>query len=62
MEKFLENLKHQAEDNPVLAMGVAAGLLTAVGKLVEAHTNSRNSKSWMRETQRRAMKDAIKLK
>lgn len=62
MDKFLENLKHQAEDNPVLAMGVAAGLLTAVGKLMEAHTNARNSKAWSLETQRRVMKDAAKLK
>lgn len=62
MEKFLENLKSQAEENPVLAMGVAAGLLTAVSKLMEAHTNMKNSKSWDRETKRRTMKDATKYK
>lgn len=62
MEKFLENLKAQAEANPVLAMGVAAGLLTAISKLMDANTNARNAKSWSRETQRRAIKDAKKLK
>lgn len=62
MEKFLENLKHQAEENPVLAMGVAAGLLTAISKLLDANTNARNSKSWDRETKRRSMKDATKYK
>ncbi len=62
MEKFLENLKAQAEANPVLAMGIAAGLLTAIGKLVEANTNAQNAKSWRRETRRRELKDLAKLK
>lgn len=36
MNDFLENLKSEAEAQPLLAMGVAAGLLTAAGKFVEA--------------------------
>lgn len=62
MDKFLENLKAQAEANPVLAMGVAAGLLTAISKFMEANTNARNARSWDRETLRRAKKDITKLK
>lgn len=62
MEKFLENLKRQTEENPVVALGVAAGLLTALSKLMEANTNARNSKSWSRETSRRIVKDAKKFK
>lgn len=62
MEKFLENLKAQAEDNPVLAMGVAAGLLTAFSKFMEANTNARNAKTWRREEIRREMKDNLKKK
>lgn len=61
MQKFLENLQAQAEANPVLAMGVAAGLLTAISKLVDANTNARNAKSWDRETKRRTMKNTVKL-
>ena len=46
MEKFLENLWTQAEDNPILAIGVAAGVITAVSKLM-------NSTAWTREIRRR---------
>lgn len=60
MDKFINNLKTQAEDNPVLAMGVAAGLITAISKLVDAGTNARNARAWKQEVARRAMKDAKK--
>lgn len=60
MNRFIENLKNQAEDNPVLALGVAAGLITAISQLLNAGNNARNSRSWDRETMRRAMKDASK--
>lgn len=57
MDKFIENLKHQAEENPVVALAVAAGLITAVSKLIDSGSNARNAKAWDRETVRRAMKD-----
>lgn len=57
---FINNLKRQAEENPVLALGVAAGLISAIGKLINANSNARNAKSWDRETMRRAMKDTKK--
>lgn len=60
MNDFLTNLQRQAEENPIVALGVAAGLITAIGKLIDAHGNLRNSKSWKRETRRREMKDARK--
>jgi hypothetical protein len=53
MDKFLENLKRQAEENPMLAMGVAAALFTSLSKLV-------NSAAWKQETARRIRKDALK--
>lgn len=55
MNEFLTNLQRQAEENPVLALGVAAGLLTSIGKLV-------NAAAWKQEVKRRAMKDALKTK
>lgn len=36
MEKFLTKLKQQAEDNPILALGVGAAVLTAASKLIDS--------------------------
>jgi hypothetical protein len=49
MNRFLENLQRQAEENPVIAMGVAAALLTAASKMV-------NSLAWKQEVNRRVKK------
>jgi len=56
MHRFFENLKTQAEENPVLALGVAAGLITAISKLVDSAASSKNSKVWAREVDRRIKK------
>lgn len=53
MNEFLTNLQRQAEENPVIALGVAAGLITAISKLIDSSGNSRNSKAWAREVDRR---------
>lgn len=53
MDRFIENLKNQAEENPVLAMGVAAGLITAISQLINSTTNKKNSKAWAKEVDRR---------
>lgn len=51
--RFIDNLTRQAEENPVFALAVAGGLITAVSKLV-------NAAAWRREVARRAMKDMKK--
>lgn len=51
MQKFLENLQRQAEENPILALGVAAGLIGSISKFMD-------SNSWKKEVRRRAKKDA----
>lgn len=56
MNRFLENLKTQAEENPVVAMGVAAGLITAIAGFMNASTNKRNSVAWTKEVNRRVKK------
>lgn len=56
MNRFLENLKREAEENPVIALGVAAGLVTAISQLVNASANKRNSASWRKEVNRRDRK------
>lgn len=45
MKQFLANLKQSAEENPILALAVGAGLITAVGKLIDAvgHTMGRHA-------------------
>jgi hypothetical protein len=57
MNRFMQNLKDQAEQNPILALGVAAALVTTLSKLMDANASRMNAKSWNRETARRAMKD-----
>lgn len=58
--KFLDNLARQAEENPVFALGVAAGLITAISKLIDSGSTLKNSNAWKQEVKRRAMKDAKK--
>lgn len=47
------NLKRQVEENPLIAAGIGAGLLSGAAKLLNASTNRRNSKTWKREVKRR---------
>lgn len=62
MNEFVKNLQRQAEENPILALGVAAGLITSISKLLDATGNVWDSKSWRKEVARRTMKDAAKAK
>jgi hypothetical protein len=52
-DRFVENLTHQVEENPVLALGVAAALFGSLSKLI-------NSAAWKKEVNRRAKKDRSK--
>lgn len=52
-DRFVANLTRQAEENPVLALGVAAALFTSLSKLV-------NAAAWKKEVNRRAVKDRTK--
>lgn len=60
MNKFLENLKREAEANPTLALIVATGLLTAAGKFIDAAGSSRGSRAYARDVERRIRRDAKK--
>jgi hypothetical protein len=60
MNKFFDNLKTQSEENPTLALAIGAAVVTAAAKLIKAGNESRNSKAWAKEVDRRAMKDRIK--
>jgi hypothetical protein len=54
--KFVQTLKRQAEENPVLVLGVAAALLTATAKLMDANTQRSYAKTHAREVDRRIHK------
>lgn len=60
MNDFVKNLKRQAEENPLLALAVGIGLLTAGTKLLGAGVDAKNAQAWSREVARRSMKDAAK--
>lgn len=60
MNEFLENLKREAADNPVVALGVAAGLITAISQLLNASVKKSNARDWKREVRRREAKDAAR--
>lgn len=53
MKKFLDNLKAQAEANPLLALAAAAALFTATSKLLDANTQRSYAKTHALEINRR---------
>lgn len=53
MKKFTDNLKRQAEENPILALGVGAALITAMTKLLEANTARSYARTHALEVARR---------
>lgn len=55
MNKFWNNLKAQAEANPVATLIAAAMLVTATSKLLEANTQRSYAKTHAREVDRRIM-------
>jgi hypothetical protein len=55
--KFLDKLAKQAEENPIVAIGVGAALITAISKLMDARGNMRNSRAWSREVNRRVRRN-----
>jgi hypothetical protein len=56
MHPFLVNLKRQAEENPIVALGVGAATLTALGKLIDALGHARGSNAYAKDVNRRIKK------
>ncbi len=50
MEKFIENLMREAENNPTAAIAVGAAALAACAKLITAWGNSQGSRAYARKT------------
>jgi len=53
MQNFINNLKAQAEANPILALGVTAAVLTATAKLMDSNTARISAKTHAKEIDRR---------
>lgn len=53
MNAFLENLRRQAEENPMIALAAGAAMLKGAADLM-------NSRSWKKEVARRLVKDGLK--
>lgn len=56
MQKFVENLKRQIEENPVFALATGAAVVQAMTRLVQTNTARKNSKAWQKEVDRRVKK------
>jgi hypothetical protein len=52
-KKALNNLKVQFEENPLLVIGVATGVLVTLAKVTETATSARNASTWKKEVKRR---------
>lgn len=46
-------LKAQVEENPLVAAGIGAALLSGAAKLLNANSARKNSTTWRREVKRR---------
>jgi hypothetical protein len=53
MKKFTDNLKKQAEENPLLALAACAALFTATAKLMDANTARMAARTHAAEVARR---------
>lgn len=60
MNQFLENLKREAEANPTVTLGVAAGLFAATAKLVDAIGHHKGSTAYAKMIQNKIKTDARK--
>lgn len=53
VKRFYNNLKRQAQENPMAALAIGAFVITATAKLIDANTQRQNSKAWNKEVDRR---------
>ncbi len=54
--RFLNNLKAAAEENPVLVLMVTAAVMTAGAKLIKAHGEAKGSKAYAKQVAYRIAK------
>lgn len=57
--KFVQNLKHTAEENPVVVLMAAAAVITATAKLVDAVGHAKGSSAYAKDVARRLKKAKV---
>lgn len=50
-KNFTDNLMRQAEENPLMALGVAAGLITSLSKFVEASGRRKSTLAYAKQAE-----------
>lgn len=60
MERFVTNLKRQAEENPLAALAIGIAVVTTASRFMGGIVAMHNSNVWAKEVARRAMKDGLK--
>jgi hypothetical protein len=60
MDKFLESLKYQAEQNPLLTLVVAAALFRNGARFVDAAGRAKGSYAYARDVDRRVRQSQSK--
>lgn len=58
MNPFFANLKREAEANPTVTLAIAAGLLTAASKFIDAASHHKGSTAFAKDVDRRIKRDA----
>lgn len=56
MDINLDTLKREAEANPLMALAVAAGLITSIAKLMDASSASKGRRAYAKQVELRAQK------
>jgi hypothetical protein len=56
MYEFFKRLKVEAEANPMLALGIGAGAITAIAKLIEAVGGVASKRAYAQDAKRRSKK------
>lgn len=52
-DRFLKNLQHQAEDNPMIALSIGVAIVGALGKFIEQAGHAMGSRAYARDVRRR---------
>ena len=53
MKEFLKNLKKEATEKPVEFFAAATGVIAVITQVSKVANDSRNSRAWKKEVQRR---------
>lgn len=53
MNEFFENLKREANANPVMALVIGTAMLTAAGKFIDAAGRYKGSNAFAKDVERR---------